>query len=371
MIKKPQNDKGRVTLIDVAKEAGVGQATVDRFLNGRTTVKAKTAEKIRAAVDKLGYRAMQIGKLSSSASSMSSTSIESEAKLAPMPRLGFIFPSVANTLYQLLSDKLTEVLTEHFSKVSAPRIVECDIQDFAKVTAAIETLSAEVEFLGIVALDDPTVGLAIQAASQRGVKIFTLFSPLSNYGQRAHIGLDDRKAGRSAAWMAQRLMPATSKLAIFQGNSRFLCQETCEISFRSYFRERNVAVDYIGPLNTKEDAHFAEQQTHAMLADNPDVGLIYAPCGGVKGIIQAVTRNKRKEQVSIICHGPFPGWEQALIDESVDVIIYQDMKELSDAVVMLLSDHNLDDLRLREQDLLRNEVRFLPLSFQIKFRENI
>ncbi|MEG3136013.1 LacI family DNA-binding transcriptional regulator [Rouxiella sp. T17] len=368
MIKKHQNEKGRVTLIDVAKEAGVGQATVDRFLNGRTTVKAKTAEKIRAAVDKLGYRAAQIDKLSSS---MSTATKPPAAELTPMPRLGFIFPPVNNSIYQLLIDPLAELLAGQFSTVFAPRIIECDIQDFAEVSAAIETLSSEVEFLGIVALDDPTIGLAIQAAAQRGVKIFTLFSPLSNNGQRAHIGLDDRKAGRSAAWVAQRLMPATSKLAIFQGNSRFLCQESCEISFRSYFRERNVAVDYIGPLNTKEDAQHAEHQTHTMLAENSDIGLIYAPCGGVKGIIQAVTDSKRKEQIAIICHGPFPGWEQALIDESVDVIIYQDMKELSEAVVALLSDHPLEDRRLRELDIVRNEVRFLPISFQIKFRENI
>ena len=46
----------RVTIYDVAKEAGVSLATVSRVINGSDVVKAPTKEKVEAAIEKLGYK---------------------------------------------------------------------------------------------------------------------------------------------------------------------------------------------------------------------------------------------------------------------------------------------------------------------------
>lgn len=46
----------RVTIYDVAKEAGVSLATVSRVINGSDVVKGPTRERVQAAVDKLGYK---------------------------------------------------------------------------------------------------------------------------------------------------------------------------------------------------------------------------------------------------------------------------------------------------------------------------
>lgn len=46
----------RVTIYDVAKEAGVSLATVSRVINGSNVVKGPTRDKVQAAVDKLGYK---------------------------------------------------------------------------------------------------------------------------------------------------------------------------------------------------------------------------------------------------------------------------------------------------------------------------
>src|SRR6187549_367218 len=47
----------RATLEDVARTAGVSLATVDRVVNQREGVRAKTVARVEAAVAKLGYRA--------------------------------------------------------------------------------------------------------------------------------------------------------------------------------------------------------------------------------------------------------------------------------------------------------------------------
>ena len=46
----------RVTIYDVAKEAGVSLATVSRVINGLEIVRDETREKVEDAIDKLGYK---------------------------------------------------------------------------------------------------------------------------------------------------------------------------------------------------------------------------------------------------------------------------------------------------------------------------
>jgi DNA-binding LacI/PurR family transcriptional regulator len=52
----PTSRGGRVTIIDVAREANVSPATVSRVLNGAKPVSGSLADRVRSAVDRLGYR---------------------------------------------------------------------------------------------------------------------------------------------------------------------------------------------------------------------------------------------------------------------------------------------------------------------------
>ncbi|OON41875.1 hypothetical protein BTJ39_01580 [Izhakiella australiensis] len=60
MTRKPPQSKasagGKVSIFDVAREAGVAVSTVSNALTGKTIVKESTRERVQAAADKLGYR---------------------------------------------------------------------------------------------------------------------------------------------------------------------------------------------------------------------------------------------------------------------------------------------------------------------------
>ncbi|NIF21852.1 LacI family DNA-binding transcriptional regulator [Candidatus Pantoea multigeneris] len=345
----PQNKKKKVTLADVAAEAGVGQATVDRFLSGRTTVKPSTAEKISRAMAKLDYRPVN-----------THSSVEALTCDRILPaKIGFIFPSVSDSMYDTLLHGLKEKLSREFKNPPDIIVYECDIQNHAAVASLIETLSHKVGYIGLVALDDPIIGLSIKTAADSGVKIFTLFSPLADYGQVAHLGLDDRKAGRSAAWIAYKLIQEGDNVAIFQGHNRFLCQEICEISFRSYFREKNVNINILGPILTHEKIDLARKETLDLVNKNAKLDLVYAPCGGVVGIIDALKENKNN--TFLICHGPFPGWQAMLINDAVDVIIYHDIHSLIENMIEIIN----TEFQTATSPL------FMPVNFEIKMRENI
>lgn len=60
MTKKPPQSKsatsGKISIIDVAREAGVAVSTVSNALSGKSIVKDSTRARVQAAADKLGYR---------------------------------------------------------------------------------------------------------------------------------------------------------------------------------------------------------------------------------------------------------------------------------------------------------------------------
>ncbi|SCB86514.1 catabolite control protein A [Weissella bombi] len=49
-------DKQTVTIYDVAREAKVSMATVSRVVNGNANVKSETKDKVKAVIERLGYR---------------------------------------------------------------------------------------------------------------------------------------------------------------------------------------------------------------------------------------------------------------------------------------------------------------------------
>ena len=49
-------DSSRITILDVAKEAGVSIASVSRFLNNPSSLRKENREKIAQAIKKLDYQ---------------------------------------------------------------------------------------------------------------------------------------------------------------------------------------------------------------------------------------------------------------------------------------------------------------------------
>src|SRR5689334_19737349 len=49
------NHRMRATISDIAREAGVSTATVDRVLHGRSSVKLRTRSLVLSAAERLGY----------------------------------------------------------------------------------------------------------------------------------------------------------------------------------------------------------------------------------------------------------------------------------------------------------------------------
>ena len=226
---------------------------------------------------------------------------------------------------------------------------------------SLRALATRVDVIGVVALDHPLIRHAIQAVSRQGVRVYALFSDFSPCGQAGYIGVDNQKAGRTAAWMAQHLLRRPGSVGVLLGDHHFTCQESCEISFRSGMREYGATQRVLEPLNTRESVEGGYRAAQALLDGHADLQLIYAPCGGIEGVVRAL-REQAQRRVMLVCHGPAQEGELALIDGSITLMLRHNIETMAAAVVRLCTE------RQSERDA-RYEQVILP--FEIITRENM
>lgn len=316
----------KTTLTDIAREAGVGVATVDRVLNRRAPVRPDTEQRVVQAAVRLGYRFDR-----DFLSEVAAVSLNG----GPL-RIGILLLSRDHSFYDSLARALEREAAPWLQPGTAIEFVFHDIHDIEAAAADIEQMSQRINVLGLIALDNARIRHAVEKAAQKGVKVFTILSDLSPCGHAGYVGLDNRKAGRTAAWAVQRLSGKPGKVGVIIGDNRFLCQETCEISFRSYLREHATGHIVLEPVNSFENYDRAYQITQALIRDHADLSVIYAPCGGVEGVVAALRDSGRKQEITLICHGPLKDEQLALIDGTLDIIISNRLEELAAAVVQAM-----------------------------------
>jgi LacI family transcriptional regulator len=200
------------------------------------------------------------------------------------------------------------------------------------MAAAIARLSDTVDVIGIVALDNPLIRHAVVQAIEKGVRVFTLLSDMSIPQRTGYIGLDNQKAGRTAGWAVDRLCHDDGEIGIIVGDNRFICQESCEISFRSYLREQGKGDRVLEPVRSHERADVARQVTEEMLQQYPDLKAIYAPCGGVEGIV-AAARAPAPASGHPDLSWPVDSGELALIDGTIDLMLTHRLDEFAAATI--------------------------------------
>ena len=340
----------KITMNAIAAAAGVGVATVDRVLNRRAPVRAATEQKVLEAASRLGYRADLMPLLH-----------PGQQVPAVSLRMGFILLEKSYSFYQSLTDALRAQAQPLHPAGSEPQFFWHDIDDVDAVVASLHTLAQQVDAIGLVALDHPLIRRAIESVSRQGVKVYVLFSNFSSCGHAGYFGLDNQKAGRTAGWMATHLLHQPGPVGVLVGDHRFTCQESCEISFRSYLREQDSTRRVLEPLKTHESIEGGYQATRRLLDDHADLALIFAPCGGVEGVIRAL-REQPQRRVALICHGPVSDGDLALIDGTITVMLRHRIEDLALTLVQTLQ---------QQQAAGSEHFTQVTLSFDIVTRENL
>jgi LacI family transcriptional regulator len=310
----------RPTIADLAQAANVSVSTVDRVLNGRDPVRRPTAERVLKAAEKIGFYGTGAIR----------QRLGSEK---PERTLGFILQQRAKPFYRLLGEALAAA-TSGSPTIRGQAVID-HLDEIAPlaISERLLRLGRRVDAVALVAADHPHVTKAIDELKAAGVPVFALISDLTASARAGYIGLDNRKVGRTAAWTMANFCRRPGEIGILVGSHRFLCQELCEMSFRSYFRESAPEFQLLEPLTSLEDARLAHEGTLDLLKRKPDLVGIYVAGGGIEGVMEALREEAASDRVVTIGLDLTEPTRAGLIDGVVKLILSHPLERIAQAAV--------------------------------------
>ncbi|SFN29245.1 LacI family DNA-binding transcriptional regulator [Variovorax sp. OV329] len=334
---------------DVARLAGVSTATVDRVLHRRPGVRQATVQRVVQAAAELDYLPRQ----------------ELHAALAPEPmQLLFVLPDRSSRFLRMLGEWVG-YSQEHW----APFNVNCKtafIQSFdpEALAALLRRRGQRVDGVAFMALEHPLVREAVDRLAEQGVPSITLVSDLSHSQRVAYVGLDNRAAGRTAAYLIGRFLgPARrAKVAMIAGSLSYRAHEEREAGFMQLLAEQYPQLQVLDLREGYDDERTNYRQTRAMLEQHTDLAAIYNIGGGAEGVGRALKESGLEHRVVFIGHGLTPDTRALLIDGTMDAVINQSPQSAILTCVRIFT--NLRDRR----DMMSGVE---ATRSQVIFRENL
>lgn len=306
----------RVTILDVAEAAQVSLATVDRVLNRRGGVAAKSVEKVEQAVAQLGY-----------------VRDEAAARMGRkrLMRLSFVLPDettgFARALHQAVAAERQRWIGER---------VQIDIVSVRAfdVAAMVEALArVEADAVAVMAAEVTEVQAEVARLSEAGVPVVTLVSDLPRSGRAAYVGPDNERAGRMAGEFMGRFLGGGGTVLPIVGSQVARDHAERLMGFRRVLRERFEGCLVLPEVESRDDAARVSELLSASVRP-PSLAGCYVIGAGLSGAIDVVENFDVRPVV--IGHELTDAGKAGLARGAVDLILDQDPHaEIEQAIVIL------------------------------------
>lgn len=332
----------RVTLQDVAREAGVGVATVDRVLNKRAGVQARTVERVEQAVQRLGYRPDPAA-----------------ARLARqrVHRVRFVLPGGDNPFVAQLRTCIASSQPWLDDRRARSEVVQADTFSPEALAVCLRQQAAHCEALIVMGVDHPLVRAALDALVDQGITVVTLVSDVPA-ARRAHfVGIDNVAAGRTAAGLLGRFLPRPDAVVgVVAGSLSLRDHAERWLGFKQVMEAEHGAVRLLQPLEGRDDARRNQEAVARLLAEQPTLDAIYSLGAGNEGISAALRQAGRARALRWVCHELTPGARSDLLDGTLDAVIHQDAAhEIRSALRLALSSYTREPI-VADQERIRIDI---------------
>ena len=301
---------GRATLSDVAREADVSLATVDRVLNKRTGVHARSIAQVQQAVERLNYRPDPAA-----------------ARLArPHPhRVSFLLPSGNNTFIEMLREQITGSsgwMEDH--RVSA-QTHQVDVFEPQRLARRILALRGKCDTAVVMALDHPLVQAAIDKLVAQGIAVITLVSDVPKSQRRHFVGIDNVAAGRTAGTLVGRFSGrAKGEVGVIVGSLSLRDHAERSLGFSQVMAAEYPGLRVLPPVEGKDDPKLARQLSARLLAAHPKLVALYSVGAGNPGIAATLKASGRAGKIVFVGHELTPAARADLLDGTMAAVINQD-----------------------------------------------
>lgn len=313
----------RPTVNDIAKEAGVSLATVDRVLNARPGVREKTIRAVNEAIAKLGY----VRDLAAANLARSRTY-----------RMAVVLPDTESQFVQTLVVALQDAASMAAASRMEVRLHRFPAEDPHALAALLATLPGR-DYAGValMAPETPILRDAVRALRAKGLPVVALVSDLPNTGRDHFIGIDNRAAGRTAGVLMGRYLGGGPGQVLVLGQS-LLARDTIERrrGFDEVMQRDFPGVEALQTLETHGSNQTLRRVVAEMLTNAPGVRGIYAMGEGHRALTQTLEDMGLLGNLTVICHELTPHARTALEAGQIAAVITQNLGHLARSTLRVL-----------------------------------
>jgi LacI family transcriptional regulator len=151
--------------------------------------------------------------------------------------------------------------------------------------------------------DVPEIVSAVGRLARQGVPVVTLVTDLPTSPRAAYVGIDNRAAGATAAYLVQEwLAERAGDVLVVRGHGSFRGEDEREMGFRAEMRTRAVGRRLLEVVDEEDRADAVHIGTREVLAGNPAVRAVYslyAGAGGNAAVVDAFRLENRRYDVFV------------------------------------------------------------------------
>ncbi|WP_455271458.1 LacI family DNA-binding transcriptional regulator [Rhizobium herbae] len=293
---------------DIAFQAGLSVATVDRVLNERPGVRKQTELRVRAAIRELEKQ--QAGVEIQGRKFGIDIVMEAPDRFTDTVRDAFESESLT-FLPTIFRSRF------HFAESMRP-------QELVQLLDRVRLRGTD----GVVlkAPDVPEISAAVARLEQSGIPVVTLVTDLPNAPRTAYAGADNRAAGETAAYLiGERFAGQPATVLATLSSSRFRGEEEREIGFRRTLRDSypSIGIVEISEGLGRDDATGA--LATAALSNNPGINAVYSIGGGNRAVLAAFAAAERTCAV-FVAHDLDAGNVDLLRKGKIHFVLHHDLK---------------------------------------------
>ena len=298
----------RFPIKEIAQQAGLSTATIDRALNERAHVSPQTKARVQAAMSELELQ---------------------EHQLAAKGRR--VFVDFVIEAPKRFSDEVRRaceaVLGDIGPAVVRPRFHTQEIVNQDDLLSMLAKISQKrSQGLCLKARNTPAVAKAVADLEAKGIPVFTLVTDIPGSGRQGYVGLDNYNAGKTAAYLLARSVGEARGNVITTVSREDFRGETDRLrGFRetlAVLRPRLELVDIAGGAGL-----FANtlKRVGPLLSETDDIVGVYSMGGGNKAILSELPEAGGTRPV-FIAHDLDRENLELLKAGRVDFVLHHDLK---------------------------------------------
>jgi len=333
----------RPTTKDLAKEAGVSLATIDRVLNDRPGVKKPTALKVNQAIEKIGFvRNIQAANLARNKAYS----------------FQFILPKSGGAFRKELIKRIDEVNGSYSAEIVHIETSHINVNDPHAVANHLASLNSdEIDGVAMMVPESPQVRDATSRLSERGIQVVQFLSGQPETSEIDFVGVDNHAAGATAASLAGRFLGRSNgKIMVISDTMQSRDSLERRLGFDEVMTKEFEDLEVLPSLETYGNSSRAKRVVKQCLENNPDICAAYVMSSEAERSIQGIEAAIGIKKLVLVAHERTEFTEEALKNDRIDAIIAQNTGHSVRSAIRIMKARSEQREPFTSQETIRIEI---------------